>query len=174
VVAPFRPSEILRVLEEHGVEYVVIGGIAARIHGWPRATRDLDVTPQTTPENLVRLSAALVDLGAKLRVTGIEEGVSFTFDSRTFSSFTTMTLTTDHGSLDLAFRPDGTGGFDDLAQAAEPFDVFGLRIRVASLDDVIRSKTAANRLKDREALNSLRELQEVRSRQLRDCSASDE
>lgn len=154
---------MLRRLERHEVEYVVIGGVAARLYGSPRLTEDLDVTPATTTENLHRLAAALRDLDAKLRVVG-HDPVAFELDERAFGSFTTMTLSTRLGPLDLAFRPDATGGYPDLSRSAETVEVYGLTIRLASLDDIIRSKEAANRAKDREALRGLRELREVRAR----------
>ena len=59
---------ICKVLIEHKVEFVVIGGVAARLHGTGYATLDIDVCPATTEENLQRLAAALKALGARLRV----------------------------------------------------------------------------------------------------------
>lgn len=64
---PFQPEEILRVLDHHGVEYVVIGGVAATLHGSILSTTDLDICPARDPKNLVRLAAALKEIDAKIR-----------------------------------------------------------------------------------------------------------
>ena len=151
---------LLGVLARHEVEYVLIGGLAARLHGSPLLTEDIDVTPATHRDNLRRLAAALRELGAKLRVAGLAEGVEFPFDERSFGSFTSMTLVTRFGLLDLCFRPDGTRGFSDLSEHADLYQLFGLQVRVASLEDIIRSKQAAARNKDLQALPTLRALQE--------------
>jgi hypothetical protein len=71
-----------------------------------------------------------------------------------------MTLVTRDGYLDLCFRPEGTEGYDDLATDAESYEVFGITIKVASLDDVIRSKAAAGRDVDLQALPTLRALRD--------------
>lgn len=55
----FNPEPILAVLERHGVQHVVVGGFAARMHGSLRPTRDVDVAPSTAPDNLARLASAL-------------------------------------------------------------------------------------------------------------------
>ena len=151
---------ILGTLDRHGVEYILIGGLAARLHGSPLLTDDVDITPSARADNLRRLVAALRELGAELRVAGLEDGLPFDFDERSFHSTTAMTLTTREGPLDLCFRPEGTGGYDDLAEHAEKYEVFGLMIRVASLDDVIRSKQAAGRDVDLQALPTLHALRE--------------
>ena len=62
----FDPEEIIRVLARHGVRYVLVGGVAARLHGSPTLTEDVDVTPERSADNLGRLAAALGDLSARL------------------------------------------------------------------------------------------------------------
>ena len=94
------------------------------------------------------------------------EGVPFDFDERSFGLFTSMTLVTKFGFVDLCFRPDGTSGYPDLIEAAETYEVYGLKIRVASLEDVIRSKTAAGRERDLQALPTLQALKERRGARL--------
>jgi len=151
-------ERILSTLDRHGVDYVLIGGLAARLHGSPLLTEDVDITPSTERENLRRLAEAIKEMDAELRVAGAPEGVPFAFDERSFGSFTSMTLVTRFGFLDLCFRPDGTRGYPELIEAAETYEVYGLAISVASLDDVIRSKTAAGRERDLQALPTLRAL----------------
>ena len=83
-LVPYRPDEILEVLERHKVLYVVIGGLAAELRGSPYVTRDVDVTPARTRENFTRLAAALKELDAKLRIPDMEEPRAIPLDERTF------------------------------------------------------------------------------------------
>ena len=163
---PYRPGELLEVLERHGVRYVVIGGLAAELRGSPYITRDVDVTPSRDRANLRRLAAALRELNAELRVPGADGPVEFQLDEHSFDWGTTWTFGTDHGYLDIALLPDGTQGYDDLRRGATREQITEtLRVEVASLADVIRSKEAAGREKDRAVLPILREVLE-RSRSI--------
>jgi hypothetical protein len=158
---PYRPDQILEVLERHGVRYVVIGGLAAEIHGSPYITRDVDVTPARNRENLGKLAAALRELEGKLRVVDLDEPLEIALDERIFDQGTTWTFVTKYGNLDVALLPDGTRGFDDLKRAATREHLTDdLVVEVASLADVIRSKEAAGREKDRVVLPALREVLE--------------
>jgi molybdenum cofactor biosynthesis enzyme MoaA len=67
---------ILAIFESHQVQYVVVGGYAANLHGSTRVTTDIDVTPNRTHTNLARLAAALRDLGGGIRVDDLEQGHS--------------------------------------------------------------------------------------------------
>lgn len=157
-MAEFRPREILAALDAHDVRYVLIGGLAAVLHGAPHVTTDVDVVPEDAKHNLDRLSAALKDLGARIRVTGEPEGVPFDHSSESLARVRIWNLQTDLGDLDLTFEPSGTKGYDDLVRDAVVMQVRGISVAVASLADVIRSKEAAGRPRDRAALPALREL----------------
>jgi hypothetical protein len=162
---PYRPDEILAVLERHGVQYVVIGGLAAGMRGSPYVTRDVDVTPARTKDNYRRLACALHELGAKLRAPDLEEPIEVPLDEWSFEQGTTWDYVTTHGYLDVALLPDGTRGYEDLRRSATRERVSPtLEVSVASLDDIIRSKEAAGREKDKAVLPGLRLVQE-RSRQ---------
>lgn len=154
----FDAIELLRTLESRGVDYVLIGGFAAVVHGSPFLTQDVDITPEQSRANLTKLSDALSDLHAKIR-TGVEpEGLPFAHDAESLAGARTWNLVTDHGDMDVAFVPDGTEGYPDLARDAELYDIRGVKVRIASLADVIRSKQAANRPKDQRVLPTLREI----------------
>lgn len=150
--------------------YVVIGGLAAQIHGSPYITRDVDVTPARDRANFVRLAAALRELEAKIRVPDLDEPVEVPLDEHSFQQGTTWTYVTKHGNLDVALVPDGTRGYDDLRRdAAREQLTDSLAVMVASLADVIRSKEAAGREKDRAVLPALRQvLERSRLREQRD------
>lgn len=158
---PYRPDKLLEVLERHGVQFVVIGGLAAELRGSPYITRDVDVTPSRERANLGRLADALRELDAKLRISGVDGPVEFPLDQHSFDWGTTWTFVTTHGFLDIALLPDGTRGYDDLRRGASRERISDtLEVSVASLADVIRSKEAAGREKDRAVLPVLRQVLE--------------
>jgi len=161
--APFDPAELLRVLGTHGVDYVLIGGLAATLYGSPHVTTDVDITPAGSRENLRRLAKALDDLEARIRVEGEPAGVEFDRSAEMLSRTSLLNLTTRAGDLDLAFAPHGTQGYPDLRKRAVELDIDGVTVVVADLADVIRSKEAAGREKDRLTLPTLRRLLERRS-----------
>lgn len=165
-MAEFDPVAILRLLDSHRVEFIVVGGIAARLRGAPLVTQDVDITPSTDRTNLERLAAALRDLDARLRTATEPDGVAFPFDPALLESASVWMLTTKHGDLDLVVAPAGTRGFRDLITDADRLKVAvdpELLVNVASLADVIRSKEAAGRDKDRAALPLLRKTLEESS-----------
>ncbi|MEK6275340.1 MAG: hypothetical protein AABM30_08380 [Actinomycetota bacterium] len=157
----FDPEPILRVLNEHGVRYVVVGAIAAIAQGYPLNTGDLDLTPSRDPNNLERLARALQELDARLRTPTNPEGVDFPIEPDYLGQVDSWTLTTSHGSLDLLFRPAGTRGFEDLHRASIVIEVGGRETRIAALLDIIRMKEAAGRPKDLAQLPALRQTLEI-------------
>ena len=158
-MAEFDPVAILRVLHDHRVAFLVVGGIAARLRGAPLLTQDVDITPAPDRANLERLAGALEELDARLRTATEPDGVPFPFDPGLLENATVWTLITKHGDLDLVASPAGTDGYRDLIRDADELKVAiepDLAVQVASLADVIRSKEAAGREKDRAALPLLR------------------
>ncbi|MGI8774892.1 MAG: hypothetical protein ACR2KQ_07760 [Actinomycetota bacterium] len=161
----FRPLKIAEILAEHGVDYVLIGGLASTIHGAPFPTVDVDVVPRLTTDNLGRLAAALQVLDAHLRDADNPAGVAIPLDARVLKKaipdFGFLRFVTTYGYVDLIFKPAGTEGFRDLARSASEEDLGSVRVRVASLEDVIRSKQATGRPRDLEQLPTLRRLLEM-------------
>jgi hypothetical protein len=154
----FRPEAILATLERHDVRSILIGGFAAVIHGSPYVTTDLDVVPEATRDNLARLSLALDELHARVWTSSQPAGLAFRHDAESLARAETWNLVTDHGRLDIAFRPRGTAGYVDLARDALHLTILGMDVHIASLADVVRSKEAAGRDKDRLVLPVLRRL----------------
>lgn len=142
----FDPLAALRVLTEERVRFVVIGGLGARLHGSPSVTNDTDVCYERSDGNLRRLGTALGRLEARLR--GPDEEVPFTPDAATLSAGDQFTFTTAAGNLDCLGTPAGTDGFRRLERDAATFEVEGVAILVASIEDLIRMKLAAGRPKD--------------------------
>jgi hypothetical protein len=161
----FDPVGALQILVAHEVEFVVIGGIAARLWGSPTVTRDLDICYARTPANHERLAAALQHVHAKLRRVG--EKVPFRLDARTLAAGDSFTFKSDVGDVDCLGTPTGTGGYDDLKASAERVDVDGLKVWVTSLIDLIDMKRAAGRNKDRIELEVLGALRDERGQRRR-------
>lgn len=156
----FQPESLLAALNRRGVRYVVIGGFAATIHGSPYVTGDVDITPEHTPSNLVKLSEALNDLEARIWTSIEPPGLTFDHDAESIGRVSTWNLVTRHGRLDIAFQPSGTGGYPDLIRSADRLTILGVEVEVSSLADVVRSKEAADRAKDRIVLPVLRRILE--------------
>lgn len=154
----FQPQEILATLDRHGVRYVLIGGLAAVLHGSAHVTTDVDVVPEEAVRNLERLSAALAELDARIRVAGEPDGVPFDHSAESLARVRVWNLQTSKGDLDITFQPSGTQGYEDLQRDVVQMRIRGLDVPVASLADVIRSKEAAGRERDRAVLPGLREL----------------
>ena len=158
--APFDPARLLEVLGRHGVDYVLIGGLAGALHGSPAATNDADICPARTPDNLSLLAAALVELEARIRTESEPDGLSFDRSPEFLATVELLNTTTAAGDLDISFAPTGTDGYDDLAERAVSFDIDETRVLVASLDDVIHSKRTAGRPKDLATLPVLEALRD--------------
>ena len=148
------------MLDRHGVRYVLVGGLAAVLHGASHLTTDVDVVPYESLDNLERLSAALRQFGARIyRVTGEPDGVPFDHSAPSLARVRMWNLQTDVGDLDITFEPSGTHGYDDLARDVVVMRVRDTDVPVASLADMIhRLKGAAGRDRDRAVLPGLRAL----------------
>jgi hypothetical protein len=157
---PLEADAIIACLHRHDVRYVLIGGLAAILHGSPQVTFDADICPDSEPENLRRLAAALREIQARVRARDVPEGLPFACDAAFLSSVRILNLVTAFGELDLSFQPSGTGGYADLVRNSVPIEIKGHVVSVAALEDVIRSKEAAGRPKDLAALPVLRQLLE--------------
>ena len=157
----FDPVRICEVLNEEGVEYIVIGGFAAVIHGSSLPTRDIDVLSTRESGNLTKLARALNRIGAMIRTSG--DPVSTLIDGPFLANMPLMlNLVTDLGEIDLAFSPSGPlDGYDGWNAHAIVLTIApGIDVRVASLEDIIASKRAANRPKDQQALPYLESLRD--------------
>lgn len=157
--APLDPELLFTTLGKHRVDYVLIGALAARLQGFPRLTADADVTPARDHANLERLAAALRQLGAKVFTESVPEGLPFDCSAVMLGRAEIWSLVTRAGRVDIAFVPSGTEGFDDLARSAVRFEVYGVELLAASLDDIVRSKKAADRPQDRQDVLVIREMQ---------------
>src|SRR5262252_2335553 len=116
-------ENLLTLLERAGVEFVIVGGVAASAHGSARVTEDLDVVYSRSPQNIKRLVAALSAINPYLR--GAPPGLPFQFDEKAIRHGLNFTLTTDLGSLDLLGEITGGGGYEELLPYSLKVCVFG-------------------------------------------------
>lgn len=159
----FDPLRALAVLIKHNVRFVVVGGVAARTLGSPSITNDLDVCYERRNENYEALAGALRELGAQLR--GAPPGIPFQLDARSIKQGDSFTFITIAGDLDCLGTPAGTQGYPDLRKDATEEDLGeGLRVLVASIDDLLRMKRAAGRPKDLIEVEVLSAVKEERER----------
>lgn len=149
-------DRIAAALVRHGVNFIVIGGWAVQAQNYDLGylTQDIDFTPEPDSENMNRLSAALKDLDARVRIGG--ESFPFNHDGESLSRASMWNLTCDYGDFDLCFELDGVGGYRELKQAAPTvtLDIDGqpTQIRCANLTHIVASKQAADRPKDQQSL----------------------
>jgi predicted nucleotidyltransferase len=151
-----RFAELLRTLASSGVEFILVGGVAAVAHGSPRSTQDVDVVYRRDARNLALLTSALLPYQPYLR--GAPPRLPFRFDVETLQSGLNFTLTTSLGSIDLLGEIAGVGNFDDLLPRSISIDVFGVSCKVVDLDTLIQAKRAAGRPKDLETVAELETL----------------
>jgi hypothetical protein len=145
----FDPLGALRTLMAYKVDFVVIGGLAARLHGSPTVTNDLDICHDRSATNLKRVAGALEEMEARLRLPDPAERVDISIDERLLAATQDLTLMTAFGGFDLLARPAGTEGYKELIRGAVALELDrGLSVAVASIDDLIRMKRASGRPKD--------------------------
>jgi hypothetical protein len=147
VEADFDPAPILETLTRHGVDFVLIGGLAGVAMGSAFQTSDVDIAYARTPNNLERLAVALRELDATLR--GAPDGLPFQLDAKTLHAGANFTFATKYGPLDILGDPAGAPPFETLRAGSEAYNVSGVTIAVTSIDHLIAMKQAAGRPRDK-------------------------
>jgi hypothetical protein len=158
-VGDFDPGPALQTLVRHGVDFVLIGGIAAIVLGSSYSTSDLDVAYARDRANLERLADALRELGATLR--GAPPGLPFRLDADTLEAGLNFTFATQGGNLDIFGEPAGAPAYAELKRRSSVERIEGVEIRVASIDHLIAMKEAAGRTKDTLLASQLRTLSDT-------------
>ena len=154
---------IIREFSEAGVDCVIVGGLAATIHGSARLTQDVDFVYSRASDNVDRLVAALRPYSPYLR--GAPPGLPFEWSAATIERGLNFTLTTSIGDIDLLGEIVGGGDYESLIPHSMVVDIFGYRCRCLDLPGLIRAKRAAGRPKDLDALAELESLLEERDDQ---------
>jgi predicted nucleotidyltransferase len=155
-------SSLLSTLNNAGVEFILVGGVAATIHGSARLTLDLDVVYRRSSENMKRLIQSLKSYDPYLR--GAPPGLPFQWDVETLHRGLNFTLITKLGPIDLLGEITGGGTYEQLLASTVIVTAFGLNCRCITLDRLIEVKRAAGRTKDFEVIAELEALREERNR----------
>lgn len=168
-ISPFRATSmteppsgflpLLASLHRRHMRYVLIGGLALRCHGSAYLTEDMDVHYARDAANLTALVEALIPFHPRLR--GAPEGIPFRWDARTLRSGMNFTLVTDAADVVVLGDVAGVSSFEELWERSQEMELFGIPVRVASLDDLIAMKRAAGRPKDQAHLMELERLRSL-------------
>jgi predicted nucleotidyltransferase len=153
---------LVRALADAGVEFILVGGVAAIAHGSARLTRDVDVVYRRSPNNLGRLVLSLAPYHPYLR--GAPPGLPFRWDQATLQRGLNFTLTTDLGSLDLLGEITGGGRYEDLLPGTLRIQIYGVECHCLNLEQLIHVKRAAGRPRDLEAIAELEVIRDERRR----------
>lgn len=146
-------AALLKVLGNAGVDYVLVGGVAATAHGSTRLTQDIDMVYARSPENLRRLVAALAPYDPYLR--GAPPGLPFRWSVETLQGGLNFTLTTRLGNIDLLGEITGGGTYENLLADTMLLKLFGVECRCVTLRCLILLKRAAGRPRDFDAIAEL-------------------
>ena len=152
----------ITLLASGGVEFIVVGGVAATIHGSAHITYDLDIVYRRTPENIEKLALTLEPVRPYLR--GAPQGLPFRLDPATISRGLNFTLSTALGDLDLLGEATGAGTYENLLADTVVGTLDGVEFRCVSLRRLILLKRAAGRPKDLNILGELEALLEEQNR----------
>lgn len=147
---PPRPPDLralLTPLVRHGVDFVMIGGLAGQSHGSSYPSYDLDVVYARGRDNIARLVDALREIDVRLR--GAPADLPFLLDAKTIENGSNFTFVTPYGDFDILGHADGMPSYAELKAEAPIREILGLEVPVASLDHLIAMKRASNRPKDR-------------------------
>jgi len=141
-VQPLDAERIFAVLHAHGVDYVVVGGIAVQVHGHVRMTADVDLIPSPSPANLARLADALNELHASVLNPGSEH---LSISAQMLPRSTLWQFSTKHGDVDVLHEAEGAAPYSQLRERALVIELGDLTLVIAGRDDLIRMKRAVGR-----------------------------
>lgn len=154
-------ERLLRALKEGEVGFIIVGGVAATVHGSARLTIDLDIVYSRDSENIRKLAASLAPYTPYLR--GAPPGLPFRWDAETLQRGLNFTLTTSLGDIDLLGEIAGGGSYDELLPDSSSVRIFGVDCQCLDLERLIQVKRAAGRPKDFEAIAELEAILRARN-----------
>lgn len=154
----FQLIGYIRLLDEHDVDYVIVGGVGSRIQGAAITTQDLDIMPDPDPENLERLARALSsEMTCKKSFNSTTYDPHPVVEALEFKTETVLSFDTSYGVIDVLMELPGIGLFGDVRTRAKRYEYGESVLIVADLDDIITSKRTADRTKDWRAMDALYE-----------------
>jgi hypothetical protein len=151
-------NQLLQRLCDAQIDFVIVGGFAATLHGSSLVTRDLDVCAVLSNENVEKLRRAFRDLRPAHRLTS--QKLSFLDNPEPGVELRNLYLWTEIGPVDILGSILGVGEFEQVKAGSIEVELFGRRCRVISIDDLIRAKEALGREKDLLSVKELKALRE--------------
>lgn len=139
-------AQLLERLAGSGIDFVVIGGFAAVLHGSSQVTQDLDICAVLTEENVTKLREALRDLDPRHRMTA--EKLSFLNVPPPGTQLKNLYLRTEMGVVDVITEVTGVGDYERLCAKAPTMMIGGRPVRVIGIEDLITAKETLARGKD--------------------------
>lgn len=152
---------LLGRLAHAGVDFVIVGGFAGVAHGCTYVTQDIDICCDFSPRTLLALQEAILDLEPVHRMAPGRKKLALTEEK--CSQLKNLYLDTTMGQLDCLSFIDGLGDFEQVKQASELIEVEGLKVRVLSLDGLIKAKKSMNRPRDRQVLSQLEAIRKLQN-----------
>ena len=149
---------MVAVLGRFKVRYVLSGGVAARLHGYPWMAAIVEIVLAIAPDDFEALATALKHLTAQIYTEGTPDGLPFETTADALARAANWSFITSCGRLDVRFKPEGSDGYSALASGAVRFQLHGDSILVASLNDLIQMNEATGRAHERQEALVLREL----------------
>ena len=146
--------ELLRILTQAEVDFIVVGGAAATALGSAMITYYLDIVYSRSPGNIQRVVAALAPYQPYLR--GAPLGLPFDWSALTVKNGLNFTLITSLGAIDILGEIAGGGNYHDLLSDVGQIELYGIKCLCLKLERLILTKRAAGRPKD---LNAIAELE---------------
>lgn len=150
-------NDLLRLLLENDVDFVLIGGFAGVVHGSTQVTRDLDICALITPHQVEKLRNILNDLHPRHRMNPNHKP-SFLEEPKDISKLRNIYLETDIGILDILSEVTGIGGFEQVKANSVEIELFGYQCKVISAKALIEAKMKMGRPKDQLVVAELKAL----------------
>lgn len=154
-------QKLLQFLVQSPLDFVLIGGFAAVLHGCNQTTRDIDVCLALSPEQIHLLRETLKPLNPRHRMT--QDKLSFLEYPKDLAGIRNLYLQTDLGVLDIVSEVEAVGGFYDVLKNADEITLYGRKCHLLSIDDLIKSKQALGRHRDLVVVEELKSIQDEKS-----------
>lgn len=149
-------QKIITIFTKNQIDFIVIGGVALAAQGSAYITLDIDLCYKRSNENLKKIVNALKSYGPKLR--GAPKDLPFIFDEKTLKAGMNFTFSSTLGDIDLLGEVSGLGFYEDTIKYTEKMNLYGFQCDVLTIEGLLKSKKAANRLKDKNHIAELEEL----------------
>jgi len=154
-------KKAIKSLSENNVDFVIVGGVALKLHSSAYVTLDLDFCYARTKENLAKIVSALEPFNPRPR--DFPENLPYFFDERSLQNATNFTFQTSIGDIDLLGEVAGVGTYSEVKLMSDIFELYGYDVQVLSISGLIKAKRAAGRTKDLLVLPELEALREALS-----------